>query len=399
MLRRPFRFVFSIALASALAAALFLVRPLTPSFADEDPTAHAKSLSRAFRNAAQSTTPAVVTIISKHTVDDGERMRDLRDLLDDPAFRRLFPDGRIPFEIPEEDPDNPLFPGYSTNVGSGVVIDADGVVLTNNHVVADADEVVVRLQDGSEITAHEIRTDPLSDVAIVKIKPENELTAAPLGDSARLAIGDWVIAIGSPFELEATVSAGIISAKGRGIRRIPRSRLLQTDAAINPGNSGGPLVNLDGQVVGINTAIATNNGGYQGVGFAIPINQAKWIAQELLAHGQVRRAWLGIEIGELNAETARRLKLKARSGVLVVNVFRGSPADAAGIDTDDVIVQFGEVAVRAPGDLQAAVEQQPIGSARKMTVMRRGERVSLDVTLAALPDRLNPAPEPPDDDE
>jgi serine protease Do len=269
-------------------------------------------------------------------------------------------------------------------------------VLTNNHVVAGADEVIVRLQDGSEITATEIRTDPLSDVAIVRFTPDSKLTAANFGDSSRLEIGDWVIAIGSPFELEATVSAGIISAKGRGISRIPRGRLIQTDAAINPGNSGGPLVSLDGHIVGINTAIATNNGGYQGVGFAIPANQAKWISEELLEHGAVRRAWLGIKIGELDADAARRLKLKARSGVRVVDIFRESPAEQGGLMNDDVIIKFGEVSVRSPGDLQAAVEQQPIGSARKMIVMRNGDNVTLDVTLAALPEPAE-RPQPNED--
>jgi serine protease Do len=267
-----------------------------------------------------------------------------------------------------------------------VVIDADGIVLTNNHVVANADEVIVRLQDGSEIVATEIRGDPLSDVAIVRFTSDSKLTPATFGDSDRLEIGDWVIAIGSPFELEATVSAGIISAKGRSIGRIPRGRLIQTDAAINPGNSGGPLVSLNGRIVGINTAIATNNGGYQGVGFAIPANQAQWISKELLEHGKVRRAWLGISIGELDANAARRLKLKTRSGVRVIDVRQDSPAEKGGLKSDDVIIRFGDVPVRSPGDLQAAVEQQPIGSARKMIVIRRGDDVSLDVKLAALPE-------------
>lgn len=373
-----------------IAAATFALAAILPLAADDDMPAainHAKSLSRAFRSAAKTVTPSVVTIIAKQKITNGNGQDNLRDLLNDPQLRRLFPDGQIPLDPRREGlPDSPEFPGFNAHVGSGVVIDVDGIVLTNNHVVAGADEVIVRLQDGSEIVATEIRTDPLSDVAIVRFTPDSTLTAAPFGDSSRLEIGDWVIAIGSPFELEATVSAGIISAKGRGISRIPRGRLIQTDAAINPGNSGGPLVSLDGQIVGINTAIATNSGGYQGVGFAIPVNQAKWISAELLAHGTVRRAWLGIRIGELDADAARRLKLKARSGVRVVNIFRGSPADNGGLKNDDVIIKFGEVAVRSPGDLQAAVEQQPIGSARKMIVVRDGDNVTLDVTLAALPE-------------
>ena len=200
-------------------------------------------------------------------------------------------------------PEHPAIP----QVGSGVIIDASGVILTNNHVVQDAEEIVVRLADGQELKAVDVKTDPLSDLAIVRIKPDpgQTLRAARLGDSEALKIGDWVIAIGSPFELEATVSAGIISGKGRGIEKIRRGKLLQTDAAINPGNSGGPLVNLEGEVVGINTAIASSNGGYQGIGFAIPTDRAKWISQELLTRGTVRRAYLGIRIDELTPRPPR----------------------------------------------------------------------------------------------
>jgi serine protease Do len=371
--------------------ASFLI--VVPVFGDDLPTPldQAKSLSRAFRSAAKTVTPSVVTIIAKQKISKTERRRpDLRGLLDEAELRRLFPDGEIPgFPRGDDGLDWPEFPGFNSHVGSGVIIDAKGIVLTNNHVVAGADEVIVRLPDGSEIPATEILTDPMSDVAIIRFTPESKIEPAVFGDSSQLEIGDWVIAIGSPFELEATVSAGIISAKGRGISRIPRGRLIQTDAAINPGNSGGPLVSLDGRVIGINTAIATNNGGNQGVGFAIPSNQIKWIVAELLAHGKVRRAWLGIKIGELDADAARRLKLKARSGVRVVSVFRDSPAANGGLENDDVIVKFGEVPVRSPGDLQAAVEQQPIGSARKMIVVRNGDNVTLDVTLAALPDAAN----------
>jgi serine protease Do len=375
----------------------------------DDALQHARALSLAFRRAAEQVKPAVVTVISRYKVRNAQG-RSLRELLQDPRFREFFPD-RLPFEldlpedgtVPEpgnpqtpqegqpQPQENPVFPDdFANNVGSGVVIDEEGVILTNNHVVQNADEVVVRFSDGSETTASEIFTDPLSDLAILRIQPETPLVAARLGDSANLEIGDWVIAIGSPFELEATVSAGIISAKGRAIPRIPRSRLLQTDAAINPGNSGGPLVSLDGDVVGISTAIATSSGGYQGVGFAIPSAQVKWISTELLEHGLVRRAFLGIQIGELTAEAARELKLRARSGVWVLGVYPESPAEKAGLQRDDVILDFGGIPVRAPGDLQGAVEQQPVGSSQEMKVMRQGENISLSVTVAALPERLSP---------
>jgi serine protease Do len=356
--------------------------------ADElNAVAHAKSLSLAFRRAAERAQPSVVTIVSRRTLEDPRL--GFRELLQDPDLRELFPD----------DPDVPpgsgadRAPGIRIDVGSGVVTDTQGIILTNNHVVADADEVVVRLPDGSELPAEEIRTDPKSDLAIVRVQPTSDLAPARLGDSDKLEIGDWVIAIGSPFELESTVSAGIISGKRRSIRRIERGQLLQTDAAINPGNSGGPLVNLDGEVVGINTAIATSSGGYQGVGFAIPSKHAKWVASELLVHGKVRRAYLGTRIGELTAEASRRFNVAARSGVWVVELVTGSPADEAGVEANDVIVSFGGVPVRSPGDLQKVVEQKPIGSKQQLVVIRKGKRLKLEVTMTELSDEsADPAP-------
>jgi len=387
---------FTALLVMAIACSGLLMQPRVLQADTEDVMVHAKALSKAFRQAAETSAPAVVTIVAKQKVSMAERNQQLRNLLNDPNFRRMFPEGRLPFDLPEpeeQEGDDSESPGFTTNVGSGVVISDKGIILTNSHVVEQADEVVVRMSDGTEVSAKDIRRDSMSDVATLRIEPSEGLPVARIGNSDQLEIGDWVIAIGSPFELEATVSAGIISAKERGIRKIERARLLQTDAAINPGNSGGPLVNLSGEVVGINTAIATNSGGYQGVGFAIPINQAKWIADELLQHGRVRRAWLGTSIGELDAEAARKLDLKARSGIRVVSVFPKSPADKAGLKNDDVIVEFAGIRVRSPGDLQSAVEQQPIGSARKMAVMRGKDRVEVDVTLEALPERGNPGPQ------
>jgi serine protease Do len=343
---------------------------------------HARGLSRAFRKAAESAMPSVVTLITKTKPDLSRDRNDLRRLLEDPRFRRLFPD-----QLPGESPDGRTeLPAIPTAIGSGVVIDAAGVILTNNHVVQDADEIVVRLDSGQELKVVEVKTDPLSELAIVRIKLDanQKLNAARLGESEPLQIGDWVIAIGSPFELEATVSAGIISGKGRGIDKVRRGKLLQTDAAINPGNSGGPLVNLEGEVVGINTAIASLSGGYQGIGFAIPIDRAKWIVQELLSHGKVRRASLGISIEDLTPEAAGKLKLPARSGVFVRDVLPGSPADAAGIKVNDVIVEFAGQRTLGPRDLQDLVEQKPIGSQQAVKVMRDGAAVSLSVKLQEL---------------
>ena len=343
---------------------------------------NAKSLSKAFRQAAESTIPSVVTLVATPSAD--QRQREFQDLMQDPRFRRLLPEDFDPEKL-SEDADSMFPPSLNAQVGSGVVIDPSGVILTNNHVVEDAGTVVVRFGDGREVKATEVKTDPKSDLAIVRIPVEVPLKAAKLGDSSQLEIGDWVIAIGSPFELEMTVSAGIISGQGRGIDKIERGRLIQTDAAINPGNSGGPLVNLDGEVVGINTAIASNNGGYQGIGFAIPINRAKWVASELMNHGAVRRAALGIRIDELGPEAADKLKLPPRSGVLVADVLPGGAAADAGLKINDVIVEFAGDPVRGPRDLQDLVEQKPVDSQQPLTVMRRGESVRLQVTLKPLP--------------
>ncbi|MBI2479219.1 MAG: trypsin-like peptidase domain-containing protein [Planctomycetia bacterium] len=353
---------------------------------DSDPAvSHAKSLSRAFRFAAEGASPSVVTIRSKFNLNRDERAAAMSELLQDPRFRGLFPDGRPPFPVPGEEGGEP---GFGEHIGSGVVIDKAGTILTNNHVVEDADEVTVRLPNGTELIVAEIKTDPASDLAILRVEPVDELVAARLGNSEALEIGDWVIAIGSPFELEATVSAGIISGKGRGIDKIRRGRLLQTDAAINPGNSGGPLVNLDGEVIGINTAIASNNGGYQGIGFAIPINRGQWVVNELLEFGKVRRAYLGIRIGELTPQAAKQLQLPARAGVWVLATVPDGPAAEAGITNDDVIVEFAGTPVRSPGDLQDVVEQKPIGSTQEVVVLRAGERIRRQVKMVALPDEL-----------
>ena len=356
----------------------------------DDATAveHARSLSRAFRRVAEAGIPSVVTVIAKTKPPTIRNEDQLRELLRDPRFRRLFPDGLPDLEIPDdgEGLTLPEIPGLTSSLGSGVVIDQAGTILTNNHVVQGADQVIVRLPDGQEFEATNIRTDPMSDLAIVTIKADEKIYPAKLGDSDDLAIGDWVLAIGSPFELEATVSAGIISGRGRGIEQIRRGKLIQTDAAINPGNSGGPLLNLDGQVIGINTAIATSNFGYQGVGFAIPINRAKWVAAELAEFGKVRRAYLGIRIDELTAAAAKKLGLRARAGALVNDVIHDSPSDRAGMARNDVIFEFAGQRIRGPRDLQDVVEQKKIGSTQPVKIHRDGKVVTLEVKMELYPD-------------
>jgi serine protease Do len=294
----------------------------------------------------------------------------------------MFPDG-LPEGLEFNQPEGRM-PGRS-GVGSGVIVSDDGLVITNNHVVEGADEVVVELADGREFEAAEIKTDPESDLAVIRLADARGLPVAKLGDSDKLSIGDWVIAIGNPFELETTVSAGIISGKGRELGSIRRAQFLQTDAAINPGNSGGPLVNLNGEVVGINTAIASNSGGYQGIGFAIPVNLAKWVTGQLIDKGTVERAFIGVQMGPLDRRMAEKLGVADRKGVLVSDVVPQSPAAVAGVQPLDVITGFDGQAIDGPRTLQEIVERSALDKAHKLTVLRDGKPLTLDVKVKPLP--------------
>ena len=259
------------------------------------------------------------------------------------------------------------------------MIDPSGIILTNNHVVAGNGEVTVRLHDGREFKATDVWTDPKTDVAVVKIDA-SDLVAARLGNSDMLAVGDWVLALGQPFGLEDTVTAGIISAKHRGIGITARESFLQTDAAINPGNSGGPLISLKGEVIGINTAISSHTGGNNGVGFAVPINLAKWVSDQLAQGGTVHRAYLGVGIQPVNATLAEQFRVKPREGVAVTEVFPRTPAAKAGIQSGDVIVEYAGVAVSSPNELQLLVERSELGKPHRLSVVRDGRRVTLEFT-------------------
>ena len=365
---------------------------------------HANSLSKAFRHAAEQAIPSVVVVRSETKAKKVSANRGQGQGQGQRQGQRQGPDrgGENPFKgtpfedffkdgVPEGFEFNQPEGGQSqprSGVGSGVIVDKDGLVLTNNHVVAGADTVTVELPDGREFKAAEIKTDPDSDLAVIKLENAHELPVSKLGDSDKLDIGDWVIAIGNPFELETTVSAGIISGKGRELGSIRRAKFLQTDAAINPGNSGGPLVNLAGEVIGINTAIASNTGAYQGVGFAIPINLAKWVSGQLIAKGSVERGYLGVSIGPLTNEMASKLGVKSRKGVLVTEVMDGTPAADAGVQELDVITAFDDLAVDGPRSLQEVVEKSAIGKPHTVTVLRDGKPMSLSISVKPLPDKI-----------
>jgi len=274
----------------------------------------------------------------------------------------------------------------SGGLGSGVIVSKDGYILTNNHVVAGADEIQVKTSDGRTFDAEIMGTDSLTDVAVIKIKDKvNNLSVAYLGDSDKLRPGDWAMAVGNPFSLTSTVTVGIVSALGRtGVRndQATYQNYIQTDAAINPGNSGGALVNIDGELIGINTMIITPSGAFAGIGLAIPINMAKWIMEDLIYEGQVKRGWLGIKMQPLDQETRDAMGLEAQvQGVLVAAVLKGQPAEKAGMKSGDIIVSIDGHPVKEPNELALAVAGINPGKKVPLGVLRNGKSLTLNVQL------------------
>ena len=270
-------------------------------------------------------------------------------------------------------------------LGSGFIIDQKGLVLTNNHVVENAEKITVKLSDLREFNAKVVGRDPKTDLAVIQITEGGDnFRVAPLGDSSRLRVGEWVVAMGSPFGLDNTLTAGVVSAKGRQIGAGPYDNFIQTDASINPGNSGGPLVNLRGEVVGINTAIFSRTGGNLGIGFAIPINLAKEILPDLIKKGRVTRGWLGVTIQRVTPEIAQALGLEKNYGALVSDVASGSPAADAGIQAGDVIVEFAGEKIDDSSKLPAIVARTDVGERVNVAVMRDKKRIPLKVKIGEL---------------
>jgi len=361
-----------------------------------DATRYAKEMSKAFHDAASKVLSSVVMITNMPAMADthsdrksapnqnseeipfGLKGTPFGDLFSNPELRHFlkqFPSGTLPD-----------MPGHAVvGAGSGVIVDPSGVILTNNHVVAGGGKIIVRLQDGREFKAVDIKTDPKTDLAVLRIEGAGTIPAACLGDSSTVQIGDWVLALGQPFGLEGTVTAGIVSAKERGLGITDREDFIQTDAAINPGNSGGPLVSLDGEVIGINTAISSSNGGYQGVGFAIPANLARWVGGQLETAGKVHRAYLGVGIQAVTQPLADQFKIKVHKGVIVTEVRSNTPAAKAGLKPGDVILDFAGKAVSNPRQLQGLVEMSKVGGAESLTVLRDGKQMTLNVNCAEQP--------------
>jgi serine protease Do len=271
-------------------------------------------------------------------------------------------------------------------VGSGFVINQDGYILTNNHVVEDADQIKVKLTNGKEYEGKVVGRDPKTDLALVKIERASDLHPLKLGNSEDLKVGSWVVAIGSPFGLEQTVTAGIVSAKGRAIGSGPYDNFIQTDASINPGNSGGPLVNMRGEVVGINTAIIPNG---QGIGFAIPINTAKEIVPQLEEKGHVTRGWLGVSIQEVTPGLAKSFDLKEKQGALVAQVVSGGPAEKGGIEQGDVILGFDGKEIAESKDLPRIVASTPVGKTVTVELLRNGKVVDRQVKVGEMEEKVD----------
>src|SRR5205809_1696173 len=301
----------------------------------------------------------------------------------------------VPSPFGGEDPSNELWkrffggqiprgPQRQRGLGSGFIIDRDGTILTNYHVVDGAERPVVTLSDGRSFDAKVLGRDQKTDIAIVKINAPQDLPVVTFGDSDRLEVGEWVLAIGDPFGLDHTVTSGIVSAKGRQIGAGPYDNFIQTDASINPGNSGGPLINLRGEVVGINTAIFSQSGGNIGIGFAIPTNSVKELLPQLKDKGKVVRGYLGTTVQKITPEIADSLGLKQQRGALVADVMKGSPAERAGIKTGDVIVEFNSKEIKDSGDLPALVARIAPGTSVSLKVVRDGKEVSLPIAVGEM---------------
>lgn len=329
--------------------------------------------SQSFSTLAETVSPAVVNISAVKTTKGGG-----------PVFRHFYhgPWG-------DQDPFKDFFEKFygdeqqrefkQRSLGSGFIIDKDGYIVTNNHVIADADDIKVKLNSGKEYDAKIIGRDPSTDLALIKIKADTNYSVVTFGDSGSLKVGEWVVAIGNPFGLDHTVTAGIVSAKGRVIGSGPYDDFIQTDASINPGNSGGPLINLKGNVVGINTAIIA---GGQGIGFAVPINMAKAVIKQLKEEGEVTRGWLGVAIQDISDEMSEYYGVKDKKGVLVSEVFPGDPADEAGIKAKDIILEVNGQKIETSRELTRIIAGFHVGEVVGIKVLRNGKENTYNVKIA-----------------
>ncbi len=338
--------------------------------------ANARSAPESFADLAEKLLPAVVNISSSQVVRRTQR-EEIPQAPPGSPFEDFFKEF---FDRNQQDG----APRRASSLGSGFIIDKGGFIVTNNHVIAEADEITVILQDDSRHEATVVGRDPKTDLALLKIEVDRDLPSVPWGDSTSARVGDWVVAIGNPFGLGGTVTAGIISARQRDINQGPYDSFLQTDASINRGNSGGPMFNMDGQVIGVNTAIFSPTGGSVGVGFSIPSSIAERVVGQLRDFGRTKRGWLGVRIQSVTDEIAESLGLDSASGALVADVTEDGPAQASNIEPGDVILEFDGKTVEQMRDLPRIVAETEIGKPVKVDVWRKGERREIDVVVGEL---------------
>ena len=395
--------------ALALAAPCLLAGPGASLLAA--PAAFARATPASFADLAAGLLPAVVNISSSETVKPGSGDDDDSGGDNAPAAPSPFPPGS-PFEkffhdymnrqhgggggddaAPDGGGDD-AGPRKMQSLGSGFVIDPSGLVVTNNHVIAGADEITVTLQDNTVLKARVVGHDDRTDLALLQVKSDKKLTAVAFGDSDKSRVGDWVLAIGNPFGLGGTVTAGIVSARGRDIQQGPYDDFIQTDAPINRGNSGGPLFDMDGAVVGINTAIYSPSGGSIGIGFSIPSNEAKLVVDQLRRFGRARRGWIGVRVQAVTQDIATSLKRASTEGALVAGVDAKGPAATAGLHTGDVILAFNNVPLHEMRTLPRTVAETAIGTVVPVQIVRGGTEQILHLTVAELPDDAKPQAAP-----
>ena len=376
LLRSSTPWLFSLVCGVGLVAAVGFGQRTTPT--KPVTAATVTELSSVFRNVSKQVLPSVVLLqVKQKALADRDRKDTEKSVEENPDAPQRF---REDFRGP-----GGLLPRGPQGMGSGSIIDRRGIILTNYHVIKNAEVVVVRLHDGREFVATDVKGDPRTDVAIVRIEGAGPLQALPLGDSDPLQVGDWVLAFGSPFGLELSVTAGIISAKGRGPGIAEREDFLQTDAAINPGNSGGPLVDMNGRMIGMNTAIATSTRSSAGVGFAVPVNMVRWVSRQLIEEGQVKRAWLGVAVRPVDSQLARQFDIKIGAGAIIGQVMEGSPAAKAGLTPKDIIQTFDSQAIDGPRKLQSIDERLEGGKTYPVKVLRDGKTRTIKVTVAEMP--------------
>ncbi|MGO4524369.1 DegQ family serine endoprotease [Microvirga sp. 2MCAF35] len=382
-----------------LAASCFAVFTIVATAALPLPVL-ARSTPESFADLAADVTPAVVNISASTTVE--ARNRTLPQLPPGTPFEDLFEEFFNRRGQGGGGGDSaPSRPRSSNSLGSGFVIDPSGIVVTNNHVIGDANDISVIFPDGTRLKAEIVGKDSKVDLAVLKVKSDKPLKAVKFGDSDSIRPGDWVMAIGNPFGLGGSVTAGIVSARGRNIESGPYDNYIQTDASINKGNSGGPLFNMNGEVIGINTAILSPTGGSVGIGFAVPASTAVPVIDQLRQFGETRRGWLGVRIQNVDDATAEALSLGTARGALIAGIDDKGPAKPAGLEVGDVIVRFDGKEVKDSRDLPRIVASTPVGKAVDVAIVRKGQEMTKQVTLGRLEDTekqaslQQPSTEPP----